>query len=67
MSGKTVVTETRPSEDKRKEIFLALVEAQDGHMTVTESRRVISKRFGITLDELRRVERDGLDNEWPPL
>ena len=55
------------SEPHRKEIFLALVEAQDQEMPVAESRKVIAERFGITQEQVVLIERQGLDNEWPPL
>ncbi len=54
-------------EPQRKEIFLALVEAQDQEMPVAESRKAIAERFGITEDQVAVIEREGLDNEWPPL
>ena len=54
-------------EERRKEIFLALVEAQDQEMSVSQSRRVISQRFGVTEDIVRRIEREGLEGHWPPL
>jgi hypothetical protein len=54
-------------EPRRKEIFLALVEAQDGGASVVESRRLIAKRFDVTVQQVRRVEQEGLENEWPPL
>jgi hypothetical protein len=54
-------------EPQRKEIFLALVEAQDQKMPVAESRKAIAERFGITEAQVLVIEREGLDNEWPPL
>jgi hypothetical protein len=54
------------SEPVRKEIFSTLVEAQDQEMPVAESRREIARRFGISDDVLRAIEREGLDNGWPP-
>jgi hypothetical protein len=54
-------------EERRKEIFRALVEAQDQQMTVEQSRRVIAERFGISEGQVRKIEREGLANEWPPL
>lgn len=53
-------------EPVRREIFAALVEAQDQEMPVAESRREIASRFGITDELLRSIEREGLDNDWPP-
>ena len=55
------------TEDRRKAIFLALVEAQDQGKTVAESRAEASRQFDVTEDQVRAIEREGLDNEWPPL
>lgn len=53
---------------QKKEIFLALVAAQDtGLMSVAQSREKISKDFDITDAQLRQIEEEGLDKEWPPL
>jgi len=54
-------------EPQRKEVFLALVEAQDGGVSVVESRQVIAQRFGLTPQEVHHIEREGLDKQWPPL
>ena len=55
------------SEDRRREIFLALVETQDGGGAVVESRKAVAQRFGVTERQVREIEREGLDGEWPPL
>ena len=55
------------SEDRRKEIFLALVNAQDQDLEVAESRRLMVERFGLSEGEVRQIEREGLDRQWPPL
>ncbi len=55
------------SEDHRKEIFLALVDAQDHEMEVAQSRRLVGQRFGISEGQVRQIEREGLDRRWPPL
>jgi hypothetical protein len=60
-------SETNAPEERRREIFRALVEAQDHAMSVAESRKVVAKRFGIDERQMSRVEREGLDAEWPPL
>jgi hypothetical protein len=54
-------------ESRRKEIFLALVEAQDRAMPVAESRAAVARQFGITGEQLREIEREGLNETWPPL
>ena len=60
-------TAERLPEARRREIFLALVEAQDQAMSVPESRKAVAERFGVSEDEVREIEQEGLDNEWPPL
>ena len=54
-------------EERRKELFLALVDAQDHDMPVAQSRKAIAQRFGVSEDQVRQIEREGLDNNWPPL
>ena len=55
------------AEDRRREIFAALVEAQDRQTPVAQSRAAVAKRFGVSAAQLRDIEREGLDNAWPPL
>ena len=55
------------AEAQRKEIFEALVDAQDHDMTVAQSRQLIAERFGLTEEQVRQIEREGLDRLWPPL
>jgi hypothetical protein len=51
----------------RKTVFLALVEAQDHGMDVVQSRKLMVERFNVTDAQLREIEREGLDRQWPPL
>jgi hypothetical protein len=55
------------SETERKEIFLALVEAQDRAIGVVESRQETAARFSISEAQVRQIEREGLEGQWPPL
>ena len=55
------------SEAQRRDIFRALVEAQDRAMTVAQSRVAVCEQFGVSEAQLRQIEREGLDAEWPPL
>ena len=55
------------SEARRKEIFLALVNAQDHKMDVAQSRRFVVFRFKVSESRVREIEREGMDNKWPPL
>jgi hypothetical protein len=54
-------------EPRRKELFLALVDAQDNGLSVAESRAVIAEQFGVSEQQVRRIEREGLEGGWPPL
>jgi len=60
-------TDEQLSEDRRKEIFLALVDAQDHEMSVAQSRNLMTQRFGVTENQLRLIEREGMELQWPPL
>jgi len=55
------------SEERRKEVFAALVEAQDQEMGVVQSRQLIGERYGLTDAQIRQIEREGMDQQWPPL
>jgi hypothetical protein len=62
-----IVTDAHVSEERRREIFLALVEAQDQEMPVDLSRKAVAERFGISDETMQQIEREGIDNDWPPL
>jgi hypothetical protein len=55
------------SESARKEIFQAIVDAQDRKTSVVESRKQVAEQFGVSDTQIRQIEREGLDGEWPPL
>jgi hypothetical protein len=61
------MAEVRLAESQRKEVFLALVEAQDNAMTVVASRKTVAERFGVSARQVKCIEQEGLDKEWPPL
>ncbi len=52
---------------ERMEVFQALVEAQEQHMTVAQSRKKIAERFGISEEQVHRIEQEGVDGNWPTL
>ncbi len=52
---------------QRKEIFAALVTAQDDRMGVTESKQHVINTFKISDVQLRQIEEEGIEKEWPPL
>jgi hypothetical protein len=55
------------AEPRRREIFRMLVNAQDMQMGVAESYEFIRRQYGLEEDEIRRIEREGMDGDWPPL
>lgn len=57
----------RLPQPRRMEVFRALVEAQDGELSVAQSREMVSRRFDLSEMEVRMIEREGLDRQWPPL
>ena len=53
---------------QRKEIFRTLVTTQDlGLMTVTDSMRHVTEQYQITEAQLRQIQDEGIEKEWPPL
>jgi hypothetical protein len=52
---------------QRREIFQDLVLTQDVVPNVPQSRQIVTKRFEITEAQLRQIEEEGLEKEWPPL
>ena len=56
-----------PSEDRRRAIFAALVEAQDKSRSLHEAKQQVLARFGVTWDIVEQIEQEGMNNEWPPL
>ena len=59
--------ETEATKAGRMKAFRMLVEAQDGGMKVAESRALVAEKFGLTEHQVRRIEREGMDAQWPPL
>jgi len=52
---------------ERKQIFHELVSAQDQLRDVARSRELIEEKFGISPEQLRSIENEGIDRQWPPL
>jgi hypothetical protein len=55
------------TESRRRAVFATLVRSQDNGAPVRQSRRLTAVCFGVTLIEVLAIEREGLDNRWPPL
>ncbi len=57
---------TIPTEH-RQTIFRALIEAQDAGKSVAESRKAIAETHQVTEEVVKEIEREGIDEQWPPL
>jgi hypothetical protein len=57
----------RLTDEFRREVFLALVTAQDGGTPVVQSRLAVAADFGLSEPDVRRIEREGIEAGWPPL
>jgi hypothetical protein len=66
--GKGIAMPTkRLTIQQRRDIFKDLVSAQDLGSSVRQSYQVITERHDITEAQLRQIEQEGLEKEWPPL
>src|SRR5262249_23471229 len=61
MRGKRLTTQ------QKQEIFQALVSTQDLVQSVRKSYEVVTEKFEINETQLRQIEDEGIDKEWPPL
>jgi hypothetical protein len=52
---------------QRKEIFRSLVTTQDAGAAVSDSIRTVSQQHQITEAQLRQIQDEGIEKEWPPL
>jgi hypothetical protein len=55
------------SDERRREVFAALVAAQDSGLNVPASRKRVAAEHGLTPKQVEKIEREGLDAQWPPL
>jgi hypothetical protein len=55
------------TEARRRAIFADLVAAQDEGLDVPRSRAAVAGQHGVAVDEVKEVEREGIDYQWPPL
>lgn len=61
------MTSKRLTVQERKAIFRALVASQDEQNSVRESYTKVTEHYEISEEQLRLIEEEGLENEWPPL
>ncbi|GIW82991.1 MAG: hypothetical protein KatS3mg105_4798 [Gemmatales bacterium] len=53
--------------EERQEIFQQLVKQQDKGLPIPRSRQIVAREFQITEAQVRAIENEGLEKEWPPL
>ena len=53
--------------ERRREVFAALVAAQDSGLDVSASRKRVAEEHGLTAKQVEKIENEGLDAQWPPL
>ena len=52
---------------RRMELFQRLVVAQDYGMSVAEAREMLFHLYGVDETQVIGIEREGVENNWPPL
>jgi hypothetical protein len=52
---------------RRREVFAALVAAQDTGLDVAASRKKVAAEYGLTVKQVERIEKEGMEADWPPL
>ena len=57
----------RLTQQQKQEIFKDLVMTQDVVTNVRKSHQIVTEKYEITDAQLRQIEDEGLDKEWPPL
>jgi hypothetical protein len=55
------------SQEIRMDVFAAVVAAQDRGVSVPASWHQTARRFRLSVGEVERIQRQGLDHQWPPL
>jgi hypothetical protein len=53
--------------EQQRAIFRSLIEAQDAGQSVAESRAATAARYGVSEERVKEIEREGIDQQWPPL
>ena len=52
---------------QRREIFQTLVATQDEGMKVSQSFEHVSKQYEISDSQIRQIQEEGIEKQWPPL
>jgi hypothetical protein len=57
----------RLTKQQKRDIFRELVSVQDLGNPVRRSRELVSEKFEISESQLKEIEDEGLEEQWPPL
>ena len=53
--------------EQRRAIFRAVLDAQDAGASVAKSRGDAARQFSVSVDDVKAIEEEGLERQWPPL
>lgn len=54
-------------EDLRRAVFVQVVESEDSGLVPSEARQKAAAAYGITVEQVRKIEEEGIEKTWPPL
>jgi hypothetical protein len=57
----------RLTKQQKRDIFRELVSVQDSGNAVRKSRELMMEKFEISDNQLKEIEDEGLEEQWPPL
>ena len=57
----------RLTKQQKRDIFRELVSVQDSGNPVRRSRELMMEKFEISDSQLKEIEDEGLEEQWPPL
>jgi hypothetical protein len=57
----------RLTKQQKRDIFREQVSVQDLGNPVRRSRELVSEKFEISESQLKEIEDEGLEEQWPPL
>jgi hypothetical protein len=53
--------------EQRMQIFRDVVELQDQDVGAVLARQQVARRHGVGEGDVKTIEREGIDQQWPPL
>jgi hypothetical protein len=53
--------------EQRQAIFRSVIDSQDAGASVAQSRIDTAKLHSVTVEVVKSVEQEGIQNQWPPL